>query len=79
MKEIKQRLKVNLIYLKDNPESLAQTVGWMLAVGMNLDDLQQYVEEIDKVSLSDVLSVADYLWNKAHQAIGVLHPEEIRQ
>ena len=79
LKEIKQRLKINLVYLKDNPESLAQTVGWMLAVGMNLDDLQQYVEEIDKVSLSDVLSVADYLWNKAHQAIGVLHPEEIKQ
>ncbi len=79
LKEIKQRLKINLIYLKDNPESLAQTVGWMLAVGMNLDDLQQYVEEVDKITLSDVFGVADYLWNEAHQAIGVLHPEEIKQ
>ena len=66
---------IDLIYLKDNPESLAKTVGWMIATGLKLDDLQKYSENINNVSLKDIKSAADYLWNDAPSAVGILYPE----
>lgn len=75
LENVKRKMLIDLIYLKDNPESLAKTVGWMIATGLKLDDLQKYSENINNVSLKDIKSAADYLWNDAPSAVGILYPE----
>ena len=75
LEDVKKKMLVDLVYLKDNPESLAKTVGWMIATGLKVDDLQKYAENIDNVSLQDVKNAAGYLWNKAPSAVGILYPE----
>lgn len=76
--KIKQKMLADIIYLKDNPASLAQLVGQIVAVGGNFDDLSKYVEEISKVSLDEIKQVAQDLWDNAPQVTGLLYPEEAK-
>ena len=62
----------DLVYMKDNPSTLAQTTGWMASIGVKVDELQKYEENIKNVKLEDVKNVADFVWNKAPKATGVL-------
>ena len=62
----------DLVYMKDNPASLAQTAGWMAASGVAIDELRNYEENIKNIRLEDVKEVADFVWNKAVKATGVL-------
>ncbi len=76
LEKTKKKMLSSLVYLKDNPASLAQIAGWMTASGVGIDELQKYEENIKNVSLSDVLEVADFVWNKAPKATGILYAEE---
>lgn len=73
--KVKQKMLADLVYLKDNPASLAQIAGFITATGGKLDDLQNYADNIEKVSLDDVKQAAQNLKINAAQAVGVLYPE----
>lgn len=73
----KQKMLADLVYLKDNPASLAQTAGFMAATGAKLDDLQNYAVNIEKVTLAQVRQAAEDLWHRAPQAVGILKPKEL--
>ena len=66
----------DLVYLKDNPESLAQLAGYMAATGTSLDVLRNYAAGIEQVSADEVKKTAEELWRQAPQATGILYPEE---
>ena len=72
LEKTKQKMLSDLVYMKDNPSTLAQTAGWMAASGVGIDELQNYENNIKNVSLNDVKNVADFVWNKAPKATGVL-------
>ena len=67
------------VYLRDNPASLAQITGWMASSGVGIDELQNYEKNIQSVSLDDVLEMADFVWNKAPKATGILYAKEDKQ
>ena len=76
LEKVKQKILVDLIYLKDNPASLAGLVGRMAATGIETEVLENYDEEIMKVSVDEVKETAQRLWSQVPQVIGILHPEE---
>ena len=76
LEKIKKKMLSSLVYLKDNPASLAQITGWMVSSGVGVDELQNYEKNIKAVSLSDVLKVADFVWNIAPKATGILNTME---
>ena len=75
--KVKQKMLSELVYLMDNPSSLAQLVGYMAATGMKVQELNSYADNIRNVSLDDVRAAFDVLWNKAPQVTGVLQPEDM--
>ena len=68
----KKKMLSDLVYMKDNPSTLAQTTGWMASTGVAVEELQKYEENIKKVKLDDVKNMADFVWNKAPKATGIL-------
>ena len=52
--KVKQKMLADLVYANDNPSDAAYWVGYMLANGYNLAEVQNYAENIRKVSLEDV-------------------------
>ena len=76
LEKTKKKMLSAQVYLKDNPASLAQIAGWMAASGVSVDELQNYEENIKRISLNDVLDMADFVWNKAPKATGILYATE---
>ncbi len=52
--QIKRKISANLVYLKDNPQTAANWIGYMLSMGFSLDDVQNYEDKIKAVTLADV-------------------------
>ncbi len=73
---VKRKLLADMVYLKDNPETLAQITGRVAAVGGSLEYVDMYAEKINEVSFDEVRQVAEDLWQKAPQVTGILYPEE---
>ena len=76
LERVKRKMLADLVYLKDNPESLAQLAGYMAATGTSLDVLRNYAVGIEQVSAEEVKKAAEELWRQAPQATGILYPEE---
>ena len=74
--QVKKKLLADMIYLKDNPKTLAQITGRVAAVGGSLEYIDLYAEKINGVTLDEVKQVAEELWQKAPQVTGILYPEE---
>ena len=76
LQKIKKKMLSSMVYLKDNPASLAQITGWMASSGVGVNELQEYEENIKAISLDDVLKMADFVWNKAPKTTGILEVTE---
>ena len=66
LEQIKRKMSANLVYLNDNPQTAANWIGYMLSMGFSLEDVQNYEDNIQKVTLeevkqafSDLLSASD--------------------
>ena len=63
----KKRLVADLEYLNDDPEKAAHLVGLFYSLGLTVDDLKSWKENIENVSLADVqkayadMSTASYV------------------
>ncbi len=73
--KVKQKMLADLVYLQDNPASLAQIVGYIAASGGKLEYLQTYANKIASVTAEDVKNAAEYLQNRAPKVTGILYPE----
>lgn len=76
LSKVKQKMQAELVYLKDDPSSLAQIAGFMAATGANLRHLREYAQNIENVTLEQVKQAADELRNNMPQVTGILYPEE---
>ena len=50
----KKKAVAGLIYLTDNPQDAAQIVGYLASVGLSLEQIENYAEEIKNVTLQQV-------------------------
>ena len=71
----KQKMLAGLIYLKDNPDNAAYIIGSMIVSGANLQEVEEYENELRKVRYTDVKKIADILWNNNPQVVGILRPK----
>ena len=76
IEKVKKKMLAELVYLKDNPSTLATLAGYTLATGGSLDDLQRYAQRIEKVDLKAVWNAAEEMRRFAPQVTGILRPEE---
>lgn len=74
--KVKQKMLADLIYLQDNSASLAQIVGYIAACGGELNYLHDYAKNIEKITVDDLRTAANYLQNKAPKVTGILYPKE---
>lgn len=54
LEQIKRKILADLVYMNDNPEDAAYWIGYMLAMGFDLDDVQNYEDNIRRVTLGGV-------------------------
>ncbi len=72
----KKKLLADLVYLEDNPENIAELVGYVAATDTDLQELKNYEKGIEQVTLEDVLAAVAYLQNEAPQVSGILYPQK---
>lgn len=75
LEQIKRKILADLVYMNDNPEDAAYWIGYMLAMGFSLDDVQNYEENIRRVSLKGVKTAYAKLKN-APVVRGTLLPQK---
>ncbi|MBR1826020.1 MAG: insulinase family protein [Alphaproteobacteria bacterium] len=73
--QIKRKISANMVYLNDNPQTAANWIGYMLSMGFELEDVQNYEEKINAVTLESVQKAFDDLL-KASDMTAVLLPLE---
>ena len=75
LEQIKRKISANLVYLKDNPQTAANWIGYMLSMGFTLDDVQNYEDKIKAVTLDEVKQAFAAL-SEAADMTAVLLPEQ---
>ena len=70
----KTRMLARLAYAKESPMSAAQQVGSALAVGLTLDDIENWPEQLKKVTPDQVRAAARKLIATASSGTGILLP-----
>lgn len=76
--QAKRRMLAGLAFAKDSPMSAARAVGAALAVGETLEDIENWPDEIGKVTTEQVRSAARKLFTQYSWATGVLLPPAAR-
>ncbi|MBR3501559.1 MAG: insulinase family protein [Alphaproteobacteria bacterium] len=72
---IKKKMLADLVYVNDNPADSANMIGYMLATGFSLDDVQNYEQNIENVSLKGVKNAYHEVFYNSAKAVGILLPE----
>ena len=73
--KVKNKILAGLVYLKDNPSDAAEIVGSLAAVGVPVDDIENYDKNIEAVKLQDITKAIKLL-QKSNNVQGVLLPEK---
>ena len=73
---IKKKMVADLVYINDNPTDSANIIGYMLATGFSLDDVQNYEQKVAEISLSGVKNAYREVFYNSTKAIGILLPEK---
>ena len=75
VKRAKDRFAARLAYARDTPMTAARVLGASLSVGLTVDDIENYPEELAGVTLDQVLGAARRLFSERSSATGILLPE----
>lgn len=54
LQKYKKQMLSGLVYAKDNPNEAAQIVGMLATAGMSDDEIENYADNIEKVTVADV-------------------------
>lgn len=60
----KKKMLAGLVYVKDNPNDAGYIVGTMATIGMSVDEIENYDENIRGVSFEDVREAAEELFDE---------------
>ena len=72
---IKKKMVADLVYIQDNPSDSAQIVGHFLANGFSLEFLQNYENDVEKITLRGIKNAYREVFYNSAKAVGVLLPE----
>ncbi|MCQ2965715.1 MAG: insulinase family protein [Alphaproteobacteria bacterium] len=71
----KKRLLNGLEFLIDSPETTANTLGYLMVLGMTPEEIEKYPEKIQNTFLPEVLMAYRFLEKRAATATTYLYPE----
>ncbi len=72
----KHKMVSGLVYIRDNPEDAAMLVGQMAALGININEIDDYEENIKNVTLSDIKQAVSDMLSSSTSITGYLMPAE---
>lgn len=75
VQQAKNRFAARLAFAKDSPMSAARGVGTSLASGISLEDIENWPDAVNKVTLAQVQTAARKLFAANSSVTGVLLPE----
>jgi zinc protease len=73
---IKTQIRASKIYGRDDAMGLAQEYGASLAVGLTIDDIQDWPNALQAVTEADVLAAATSVFDRRNAVTGWLTPKE---
>ena len=73
--QAKNRFAARLAFAKDSPMSAARGVGTSLASGISLEDIENWPDAVNKITLAQVQSAARKLFAENSSVTGILLPE----
>lgn len=76
LEKVRETILANLVYLKDNPEDAAYIVGMLASLGLSLEEINSYEDNLKKVKLDDIKKVVKNMLDNAPCVEGVLLPEK---
>ena len=78
LQKYKKQMLSGLIYAKDDPNEAAQVVGMLATAGMSDDEIENYADNIEKVTLDDVKNAFNEMMNST-QVEAVVEPEGVKK
>lgn len=76
---IKLQIRAEQIYARDNAEGVANRYGSALAIGLTVEDVQNWPDVLDAVTAEDIMQVAEKVFDRRASVTGWLMKEEAAQ
>lgn len=76
---IKLQIRAEQIYARDNAEGVANRYGSALAIGLTVEDVQNWPDVLDAVTADDIMQAAEKLFDRRASVTGWLMKEEATQ
>ena len=79
LERIKQQVRAEQIYARDNADSVANRYGSALAIGLSVQDVQDWPDVLEAVTADDIMQVAKDVFNREASVTGWLMREEVTE
>ncbi len=79
LERIKQQVRAEQIYARDDADSVANRYGSALAIGLTIDDVQVWPDVLEAVTADDIMQAARDVFNREASVTGWLMREEVTQ
>ncbi|WP_276151771.1 MULTISPECIES: pitrilysin family protein [unclassified Sulfitobacter] len=76
---IKLQIRAEQIYARDNAEGVANRYGSALAIGLTVEDVQNWPDVLEAVTAEDIMQAAEKLFDRRASVTGWLMKEEAAQ
>jgi zinc protease len=76
---IKLQIRAEQIYARDDAESVANRYGQALAIGLTVQDVQDWPKVLDAVTADDIMQAAAEIFDRRTSVTGWLMKEEAAQ
>jgi len=79
LERIKQQVRAEQIYARDNADSVANRYGSALAIGLTVQDVQNWPDVLEAVTAEDIMQAAKDVFNREASVTGWLMREEVTE
>nr|WP_138058595.1 pitrilysin family protein [Sulfitobacter geojensis] len=79
LNRIKLQIRAEQIYARDNAEGVANRYGSALAIGLTVEDVQNWPDVLDAVTAEDIMQAAEKVFDRRASVTGWLMKEEAAQ
>ena len=76
---IKQQIRAEQIYARDDADSVANRYGSALAIGLTVQDVQDWPDVLEAVTAEDIMQAAKDVFNREASVTGWLMREEVTE
>lgn len=79
LERIKRQIRADQIYARDAADRVANRYGQALAIGLTVQDVQQWPEILEAVTADDIMTAAAEVFDRKQSVTGWLMKEEVAQ